>query len=84
MRIRTRLPGENDEGRLGYFLRHLGLSDVAQRGGMDHIQMPGDKRLKSEFGSRGGILAHQLHVVGTHRLIHGRQTEKGTTKFAVP
>lgn len=62
--------GEVGEDRLGDFLGELRGADLAERGGMDEIDMAANQFRKGGFGMVAGIAREQLMVAVGHRIAH--------------
>jgi hypothetical protein len=45
--------------------------------------MAGDERGKGALGLPGGVLSHQLHVIGCHLPIHARLDSKGDKEIKI-
>ena len=67
---------------MGNLLRQVRVANLAQRDGINQIDMPRYKGGKSLLGSAPCILPHEVHVIGHHFLsIHPRRLSKVTILF---
>ncbi len=70
---------ERHKNILRNLLGHAPVAELTERGGIDHIDMPGDQRAEGGFRPFGGVISHKLYVrrrghYSTGKLPQGRGT----------
>jgi len=78
----ARLPRQNDEHSLRYFLGFVRIVQPTQRDGIHQIDMPPDKRRKGLLGMTANKLPQQFHVVGFHTPDYVRIPKKSGQEFS--
>ena len=79
---RTGFAGEDDENRLGDFLRLVMVAGVAQRRRINQVDMPPHERGKRLLGMTRRVFPQQFHVVHRRHLpINVRRKGKATAIF---